>query len=70
MSDLPARPAEADALFVLLRERYGDRLTPEQLEELRKAVAAQAEAARALRRVALGNSDEPMPTFAPFRAEP
>jgi hypothetical protein len=70
MSDLPARPAEADALFVLLRERYGDRLTPEQLEELRKAVAAQAEAARALRRVALGNSDEPMPTFATFRAEP
>jgi hypothetical protein len=61
---------EADALFEIVRRRYGDRLTPAQLDELRKIVAGQLEAARALRAVTLTNADEPMQTFAPYRAEP
>ena len=61
---------EADALFEIVRQRYGARLTPEQLEELRGVVAAQLEAARALRAVRLSNADEPMQPFAPYRAEP
>jgi hypothetical protein len=61
---------EADALFEIVRRRYGDRLTPAQLDELRKIVAGQLEAARALRVVTLTNADEPMQTFAPYRAEP
>ena len=67
----PAKPdPEADALFEIVRRRYGDRLTAEQLDEVRTIVQAQAEAARALRAIRLANSDEPMQPFAPYRAEP
>lgn len=67
----PAKPdPEADALFEIVRQRYGDRLTPEQLDEVRKIVQAQVETARALRATRLTNADEPMQPFAPYRAEP
>lgn len=67
----PAKPdPEADALFEIVRQRYGDRLTREQLDDLRKIVQAQVEAARALRPMRLTNADEPMQFFAPYRAEP
>lgn len=67
----PAHPdPEADALFDLVRGRYGDRLTPEQQDEVRKIVGAQVEAARALRTVRLTNADEPMQPFAPYREGP
>jgi hypothetical protein len=70
MSD-PAKPdPEADALFEVVRQRYGDRLTREQLDELSRIVRAQVEAARALRPIRLTNADEPMQPFAPYRAEP
>jgi hypothetical protein len=68
MSD--ASDAEAEALFSLVRSRYGERLTEGQLAELRDHVASQVERARALRAVRLKNSDEPAQLFAPFRAEP
>ena len=67
----PVKPdPEADALFEIVRQRYGDRLTPEQLDELSRIVQAQVEAARALRSIRLTNVDEPMQPFAPYRAEP
>jgi len=67
----PAKPdPEADALCEIVRQRYGDRLTPEQLDDLRKIVGAQVEAARALRAIRLTNVDEPMQPFAPYRGEP
>lgn len=67
----PAQPdPEVDALFELVRGRYGDRLTPEQQDEVRGIVRAQVEAARALRAVRLTNADEPMQPFAPYREEP
>jgi hypothetical protein len=67
----PTKPdPEADALFEIVRQRYGDRLTPEQADDLRKMVRAQVELARALRPVRLTNADEPMHLFAPYRAEP
>jgi hypothetical protein len=67
----PTKPdPEADALFAIVRQRYGDRLTPEQLEELSRIVQGQVEAARALRSIRLTNADEPMQPFAPYRAEP
>ena len=70
MSD-PAKPdPEADALFEIVRQRYGDRLTPSLMDEVRKIVRAQVEAARALRSVRLTNADEPMQQFAPYREEP
>ena len=60
---------EAEALFELVRVRYGDRLTPEQLESVRRGVAAIVEQAAALRAVRLGNADEPVQRFVPFRAD-
>jgi len=70
MSEPVTPDPEADALFEIVRQRYGARLTPEQTEEIRKIVRAQLEAARALRLVRLTNADEPMQPFAPYRAEP
>ena len=62
--------AEVEALFALVRERYGDRLTPEPLDGVKKGVEGIVKAARALRAVRLENSDEPMPPFVPYRADP
>lgn len=60
---------EADTLFEIVRQRYGARLTPEQLDALRKIVGGQVEAARALRAVRLTNADEPFQRFSVYRAE-
>jgi hypothetical protein len=59
---------EVDQLFALVRARYADRLTPAQLDEVRKNVEAVARTSRALRAVRLENTDEPFPPFAPYRA--
>ena len=69
MSEAASPDPEADALLEIVRLRYGDRLTPAQLDELRKIVAGQVEAARSLRAVALTNADEPMQPFAPYRGD-
>ena len=67
----PTKPdPEADALFEIVRHRYGDRLTTEHLDELSRIVGAQIEAGRALRAMRLTNADEPMQPFAPYREEP
>jgi hypothetical protein len=58
---------EVERLFALVRERYGDRLTPAQLDEVRKGVEGVVLAARALRAVRLENGDEPFPPFIPHR---
>ncbi|HEV8439292.1 MAG TPA: hypothetical protein VGT40_14455 [Methylomirabilota bacterium] len=60
---------EVETLFALVRERYGSRLTPAELEELRKGVEATVQAMRALRAVRLQNADEPLQPFIPYRAE-
>ena len=67
--DTPAPDPTAEAVFDLVRARYGARLTPEQLAEVNEAVADIVDSARALRAVTLGNGDEPMQAFAPFRAD-
>jgi len=60
---------ETDALFEIVRQRYAARLTTEQLDELRKIVRRQVDAARALRAVRLGNADEPVQRFAAYRGD-
>jgi hypothetical protein len=60
---------ETDTLFEIVRQRYAERLRPEQLDELRKIVRGQVEAARALRAVRLRNADEPFQRFEPYRAD-
>jgi hypothetical protein len=60
---------ESDTLFSILRERYGDRLSDDQFEEVRKGVEQIAEAAQSLRAVPLENGDEPFALFQPYRKE-
>ena len=58
---------EAELMFDVVRERYGDRLDDEQLEEVRKGVEGIFEAAQTLREIKLENGDEPFSMFVPFR---
>jgi hypothetical protein len=67
MADTP--DPETDTLFEIVRQRYGGRLTNEQLDDLRKIVRGQVDVARALRAVRLTNSDEPFQRFAAFRSD-
>jgi hypothetical protein len=60
---------EVERLFALVRDRYGSRLTPGELEELRKVVEGIVQAMRALRAVKLESSDEPFQPFTPYRAD-
>ena len=60
---------ETDTLFEIVRQRYGARLTSEQLDDLRKIVCGQVDAARALRAVRLTNADEPYQRFAAYRSD-
>jgi hypothetical protein len=68
MSD-PGRADEATELFALVRRRYGARLTDEQLESVRRGVEALVEQAAVLRAARVGNADEPVQRFVPFRRD-
>ncbi|RMF86223.1 MAG: hypothetical protein D6736_15635 [Nitrospinota bacterium] len=56
------------AMFQMIREHYGSRLTPEQLEEIRQGIEANVQLGLALARVPLANRDEPFTVFTPYRA--
>jgi len=65
---MPETPnPEVVALFALIANRYGGRLTTEQLDEIKKMIEGQVEMARALRVVKLSNADEPLQPFTPYR---
>lgn len=49
----------AEAYMAVARARFGDRLTAEQFEQVRKDLEANAQAAERLRAVKLRNEDEP-----------
>jgi len=70
MSEPVPDPREAAFLFDLIRTRYGNRLTAEQLEAVRRGVAAIVAQSAALRAVRLVNADEPVQRFTPLRADP
>ncbi len=70
MTEVDPVRAEVEALFTLVTERYGSRLSPAELEGVRKGIRGIVEAARALRAVRLANSDEPFLPFVPYREEP
>ena len=67
---MPDTTVEVESLLSIVRARYGDRLTPEELEGVRQNIEGIVTAARALRAVRLDNADEPAPPFVPYRAEP
>jgi hypothetical protein len=60
MSEPGAPASEVDLLFALVRERYGGRLSPEELDAVRTALAGIVDGARALRAVRLDNADGPL----------
>jgi CO/xanthine dehydrogenase Mo-binding subunit len=62
-------PRESEALFNVIRQCYGHRLTSDELEEVRQGVAGIGQAAAALRAVRLNNSDEPFALGIPYRQE-
>ena len=65
-----SRTQEAgDELFQMILNRYGDRLTSQETDEVRKIVRRIAKTAGDLRSVQLGNGDEPMALFQPYSNE-
>jgi hypothetical protein len=60
MSEPGAAASEVDLLFELVRERYGGRLSPDELDAVRTALAGIVDGARALRAVRLDNADGPL----------
>ena len=58
-----------DELFQMILDRYGDRLTSQETDEVRKIVRRIAKTSDELRSVQLGNSDEPMALFQPYSNE-
>jgi ATP-dependent DNA ligase len=61
----PEKTNEAKILFSLIKERYGDRVTAEELEERRKGLEAILDASATMKIVKLENGDEPYPFFKP-----
>lgn len=56
---------QAEHLLAIIRTRYGDRVTPDELEEIKKSLTAILDASTAMRAVKLENGDEPHQTFKP-----
>jgi len=69
VSDERGIQAECEAVFDLLKHRYGDRLTPEMSDGLRGAVEAVVKTVEAVRSVKLENGDAPLTGFTPVRKE-
>jgi hypothetical protein len=58
--------SETEILFTLIKTRFGDRVTPEELEEMLKGLTAILDAAKAMRSIKLENGDEPYQFFQPY----
>jgi hypothetical protein len=56
---------EAEHLLATIKARYGDRLTPAELEEVSKSLTAILDGAATMRAVKLENGDEPHQFFKP-----
>ncbi len=61
--------SESEHLFNIVKERYGDRLSDDELAEVKKGVEKIVEAAEKLREVRLENGDEPFFVFRPYRGD-
>ena len=69
MSDTNQIENEGKYLYDMLKRRYGERLNPAELEEVKKGVENIRQAADKLRAVNLQNSDEPPALFIPYRKD-
>ena len=57
---------ESEILFQLVKKNYGNRLSEDELNEVRSNVEKIVETAMELRKIKLDNSDEPFTVFTPF----
>lgn len=64
-----AESPQTEALMKIIEQRYGDRVGPKQLEQIRSGVDTMAKAAEKLRSVPIENGDEPFSVFVPYRGE-
>ena len=69
MSDTNDTHRDSESLLHLLQQRYGDRLTSNELEEVKKGIDGITAMAAVLRRVKLENRDEPFSVFVPYRGK-
>lgn len=69
MSDTNDAHRDSECVLNLIKQRYEDRLTPAELEEVKKGVDRITAAAAALRKVQLDNRDEPFSVFIPYRGK-
>jgi len=69
MSEKERIQRECEAAFDLLMRRYGDRLTPEMVDGLRRSVETVVKTVAALRSVRIENGDARLVSFAPSRRE-
>lgn len=58
---------ETSPLLELVKQRYGKRLTDEQIAEVEKQINRNLETAKELHSVELTNGDEPYNVFKPYR---
>ena len=56
----------AEQMMAILRQRYGDRLSEDELEEVSEAAKAIAQASEDMRAVELGHGDSPF-SVPPYR---
>jgi hypothetical protein len=63
------KPSEKqlEMLYSLLRDRLGNHLTAEELEQVKKDIQTITEACKALGTVKLCNCNEPFSVFKPYR---
>ena len=60
-----APSAEADALAAVVKARFGQYLTPPEMEEVKRGIERNLRNAEAISKIKIGNSDEPDFMFHP-----
>ena len=68
MSEQSSVDERAEQMMAVLRERYGDRLDEQELEEVSEAAKAIAQASEDMRAVELGHGDSPF-SVPPYRGD-
>ena len=58
---------ELESLYNIIRDRFGNRLTLDELEQVKKDLQTISEAAKTLRAVKLSNGDQPFFIFKPYK---
>ena len=59
--------SDSKGMFQIIKDRYGDRLAPAEVEEVKKGVERVVELGEELRAFKLENGDQPYPSFDPYR---